>query len=101
MLHYGQRTSPHTAVLRARIVALAAERRRFGYRRIHALLRREGKQVNVKRVHRLYREERCRCNDGADAAGSPSSAGHSPSRSNRTRCGRWISSAIHSSMAGG
>jgi putative transposase len=26
--------------------------------RIHALLRREGKQVNVKRVHRLYREER-------------------------------------------
>ena len=58
VLHYGQRTSPHTAVLRARIVALAAERRRFGYRRIHALLRREGKQVNVKRVHRLYREER-------------------------------------------
>jgi putative transposase len=58
VLHYGQRTSPHTVALRARIVALAAERRRFGYRRIHALLRREGKQVNVKRVHRLYREER-------------------------------------------
>jgi putative transposase len=58
VLHYGQRASPHTAALRARIIALAAERRRFGYRRIHALLRRAGKQVNVKRVHRLYREER-------------------------------------------
>lgn len=58
VLHYGQRSSPHTAALRARIVALAAERRRFGCRRIHALLRREGKHVNVKRVHRLYREER-------------------------------------------
>jgi putative transposase len=41
--------------LRGRIEALAAERRRFGYRRIHVLLRREGWPVNVKRVHRLYR----------------------------------------------
>lgn len=41
--------------LRGRIAALAAERRRFGYRRIHIMLRREGWPVNVKRVHRLYR----------------------------------------------
>jgi putative transposase len=41
--------------LRGRIAALAAERRRFGYRRIHIMLRREGWLVNVKRVHRLYR----------------------------------------------
>lgn len=40
--------------LRARIGQLEAERRRFGYLRIHAPLRREGLCVNVKRVHRLY-----------------------------------------------
>jgi putative transposase len=46
------------ADLRARLKELAHERRRFGYRRIHVLLRREGWLVNKKRVHRLYREER-------------------------------------------
>lgn len=44
--------------LRERLVALASERRRFGYRMLHALLRREGWAVNHKRVERLYREER-------------------------------------------
>jgi len=33
------------------------ERVRWGYRRLHVLLRREGRAVNVKRVYRLYREE--------------------------------------------
>ena len=40
-----------------RLRELAAERRRFGYRRLHALLRREGILVNHKRVARVYREE--------------------------------------------
>ena len=44
--------------LRERLVTLAGERRRFGYRMLHALLRREGWPVNHKRVERLYREER-------------------------------------------
>jgi putative transposase len=35
---------------------IAATRVRYGYRRIHVLLRREGWQVNAKRVYRLYRE---------------------------------------------
>ena len=43
--------------LRTRIRELAYERRRFGYRRIHALLRREGWSVNHKAVHRIYVEE--------------------------------------------
>ena len=34
------------------------ERRRFGYRRLHILLRREGIEVNHKKLFRLYREER-------------------------------------------
>ena len=45
-------------VLRARLKALAEERRRFGYRRLHVLLRREGHAVNRKRVQRIYREEK-------------------------------------------
>ena len=43
--------------LRERLLTLAAERRRFGYRRLWVLLRREGFEVNHKRVYRLYREE--------------------------------------------
>ena len=45
------------APLRARIKEIAALRVRYGYRRIHVLLRRDGWKVNVKRVHRIYREE--------------------------------------------
>ena len=43
--------------LRQRIKELAAVRVRYGYRRIHILLRREGWRINAKRVYRLYREE--------------------------------------------
>jgi len=46
------------AELRNRLRSLAHERRRFGYRRLHILLRREGFKVNHKRLFRLYREER-------------------------------------------
>lgn len=49
---------PADTDLRARLRDLAHERRRFGYRRLHVLLRREGHAVNWKRVYRLYREER-------------------------------------------
>lgn len=46
---------PECAALRARIEELAAVKRRYGYRRIHILLRREGWRVNRKRTYRLYR----------------------------------------------
>jgi putative transposase len=49
---------PDDAELRIRLRALAHLRRRFGYRRLHVLLRREGVIVNHKRLFRLYREER-------------------------------------------
>jgi putative transposase len=45
-------------VLRTRLKELAAVRRRFGYRRLHLLLRREGFAVNHKKLYRIYREER-------------------------------------------
>jgi len=44
--------------LRAALRQHAARRRRFGYRRLHVLLAREGWQVNHKRVLRVYQEER-------------------------------------------
>src|SRR5438045_6610075 len=49
---------PQDTELRERLPALAHERRRFGYRRLHVLLRREGFVVNHKRLFRIYREER-------------------------------------------
>jgi putative transposase len=44
--------------LRQRLCELARKRQRFGYRRLTALLRREGEAVNHKRIYRLYREEK-------------------------------------------
>lgn len=43
--------------LRERLRELAHQRRRFGYRRLHVLLRREGLTINRKKTQRLYREE--------------------------------------------
>lgn len=45
------------AALSKRIREIAETRVRYGYRRIHVLLRREGWNVNAKRVYRLYTEE--------------------------------------------
>ena len=56
-VRYHQRR-PDDPRLRDRLVALARERRRFGYRRLLIFLRREGFVVNHKRLFRLYREER-------------------------------------------
>ena len=58
-----QRKERYEAALRARLRELAGERPRFGYRRLHRMLRREKENgrakwvVNHKRVYRLYREE--------------------------------------------
>ena len=51
-------TRPDDGAVRARLRELAALRRRFGYRRLHILLRREGIIMNHKKLRRLYREER-------------------------------------------
>jgi len=46
------------AELREALIKLARQKPRYGYRRLHALLSRRGYEVNVKRVYRLYVEER-------------------------------------------
>ena len=72
-------TRPDDRVLRERLTELARERRRFGYRRLHVLLRREGLVVNHKKLFRLYREERlgvrrCRSPCGRTIAGASTSS---------------------------
>ena len=54
--YYRHRRDPQTE-LRVRLRDLAAARVRYGYERLHTLLRREGWQINHKRVYRLYHEE--------------------------------------------
>jgi putative transposase len=49
---------PDDSKLRQRLRELAAERRRFGYRRLGWLLEREGHVLNRKKLYRLYREEK-------------------------------------------
>lgn len=49
---------PDDGAIRARLRELAAVRRRFGYRRLHILIAREGMIMNPKKLRRLYREER-------------------------------------------
>lgn len=67
---------PDDGAIRGRLRELAAARRRFGYRRLHLLLGREGLHLNHKKLRRLYREERL----------------HRPSRIRRhARLRRWVS----------
>jgi len=54
VLHYEPKAQPENESLQSRLIELAGERRRFGYRRLHALIRREGVRANHKRIYRLY-----------------------------------------------
>ena len=56
MIRYRSQRAPDT-MLRGRLRDLANERRRFGYRRLFVLLRREGEPSGINRIYRLYREE--------------------------------------------
>ena len=56
MIRYRSRRPPDIE-LRTRLRDLANQRRRFGYRRLHILLRELGEPSGVNRIYRLYREE--------------------------------------------
>jgi putative transposase len=57
-VHRYRSSRPDDAGQRTRMRELSGERRRFGYRRLHILLEREGWKVNWKKLYRIYREER-------------------------------------------
>ena len=54
---YEKRQLDDEQILRERIVSLASQYGRYGYRRVTALLRNEGWLVNHKRVERIWRQE--------------------------------------------
>ena len=56
MIRY-RSSRPPEVELRTRLRELANERRRFGYRRLFVLLKRDGEPSGVNRIYRLYREE--------------------------------------------
>ncbi len=54
---YQRRQLPDEAALTARVIDLASQYGRYGYRRVTALLQAEGWRVNHKRVERIWRQE--------------------------------------------
>ncbi|MET3473733.1 transposase InsO family protein, partial [Novosphingobium sp. 1529] len=53
--HYKSRRREQAGI-EARIREICETRVRYGYRRVHVLLRREGWEINMKRTHRIYNE---------------------------------------------
>lgn len=94
---YASRRAP-CAELRERLRTLALVKPRWGYRRLHWLLRREGWAVNHKRVQRLYREEgltvRRRARKRVAVARSPRGA---PTRPNE----RWSMDFVRDTLGDG
>ncbi|EQA97205.1 hypothetical protein L286_23025 [Sphingobium sp. HDIP04] len=87
------------ADLRSKLRELAQQRRRFGYRRLHILLRREGVVINRKKTQRLYSEEklavRRRCNRRrAIGARAPAPVLALPNQ-------RWSLDFVHDQLATG
>jgi len=92
-------TQDDDAALREKLRELANQRRRFGYRRLHILLRREGVLINRKRTQRLYKEEGLavrRRRSGKRAVGTrvPASALALPNQ-------RWSPDFVHDQMVSG
>jgi len=85
--------------LRQRLRVLAAARPRWGYRRLHVLLRREGRQLNHKKTYRLYREESLavRRKRRKRVAAMPRRALPVPDRPNQ----RWSMDFVHDTLANG
>ncbi|WP_233281618.1 IS3 family transposase [Sphingomonas changnyeongensis] len=85
--------------LREKLRELANQRRRFGYRRLHILLRREGVMINRKKTQRLYREEglavrRRRSRKRAVGTRAPAPVLALPNQ-------RWSLDFVHDQMASG
>jgi putative transposase len=91
---------PDDGELRDAIKAVASERRRFGYRRIHVMLQCQGIVMNLKKLWRVYGKERHYRSASAVAASVPW-AREDPCwcRTNPTSAGAWTSSAMPSPIA--
>ena len=94
--HYRSRR-PDQAGLEARIKEICATRVRYGYRRVHVLLRHEVREVNIKRTDRIYNELGLQLRNKTpkrQASQTADSAMIGKRRHNQTRLRRWTSSMI-------
>jgi putative transposase len=82
--------------LQERLVSLASERRRFGYPRLHMMLRREGFAVGRRRIYRLYRTLGLKLRSKRRRHGAQLLAAGCQHRRRPTSAGRWISFRISS-----
>ena len=94
-----QSRRPDDHVMREKLRELAHQRRRFGYRRLHVLLRREGLTINRKKTQRLYREEgltvrRRKGRKRAVGSRAPAPVAALPNQ-------RWSLDFVHDQMASG
>lgn len=92
-------TRDDDADLREKLRGLANQRRRFGYRRLHILLRRAGVTINRKKTQRLYKEEglavrRRRSRKRAVGTRAPAPVLALPNQ-------RWSLDFVHDQMASG
>ena len=81
---------PDDGEVRERMKAIAQERRRFGYRRLLVMLRREGFVVNHKKLFRLYRRKSLPFAGAAAASGRSAPGRRCWCRCAPTIAGRWI-----------
>ena len=98
-IRYRRRHRGDDAALRARLRDLAAQRPRFGYRRLHVLLCRAGIVVNHKWVERLYREEGLAVRRRTRKSPTPVLRGRPdpPQRANE----QWALDFLHDALASG
>ena len=96
--YYESQARGHEA-LRIRMRDLAGVHVRYGYRRLHALLRREGWQVNHKLVQRLYREEglQVRTKSRKKQTSRPRTVRPVPTQANQ----HWSMDFVHDQLADG
>jgi|SRR5215203_3711791 len=98
MIRYRSRRPPETE-LREQLRSLANERRRFGYRRLFIMLRREGEPSGINRIYRLYREEGLVC---ASAEGRRRAIGiRAPIVVEARPNARWSLDFVHDQLANG
>jgi putative transposase len=90
---------PDDGAIRQRLRELASERRRFGYRRLHILLRREGVVLNWKKLYRLYREERLMVRKRGGRKRALGTRAPMAIPQGATNAGRWTSSRTRSPAA--
>ena len=89
--HHKSRRSGQ-ADIEHRMKEICATRVRYGYRRVHVMLRREGRPINQKKTRRIYRELGLQLrNKRRSGASRPYCATTARSPAGRTRPGRWTS----------